>query len=249
LKIQTDDPVNHLVWYEENTYKWSPDSKRLAYVTYRYDGEGNYCSKINITDTTGNKTTLTEIHGLFHGIHWLNKQKIIIVNFDNEIRNYSIWILDVFGTGDPIKVSGDFTPEMPFEFNPRTDVIEIAVNPDGHRFAFIEKTGGDICLKVSDDSGNTEVLHESPSIGWKYDPVFYFSTINDLRWSRNGDKLAFMNHKLREGGPLNGEFCYYDGQLVVMDMITRIKKSFKATEAMENCAHLNPYIIMRIKGS
>lgn len=243
LKIHTEDTNNKLVWYDEGSFKWSVDSKRLAYVTHRYESDGNYYSKINIADTLGNKTILPEIPGLFHSIHWLNKQKIIIVNFDNEIRNYSIWILDVFGIGDPIKVSGDFMPEMPFEFNPRTDLVEIAVNPDGHRFAFVERAGADIYLKVSDDSGGTEVFYESPSIGWKYDPVFYFSTVNDLRWSRTGNKLAFINHKLREGDPLNGEFCHYDGQLVVVDMITRIKRSFKATEAMENCAHLNPYII------
>ncbi|MGA1840972.1 MAG: CARDB domain-containing protein [bacterium] len=243
LKIHTEDNDSTLGWDVKDFCKWSPDSKRPAYVTYRYDSDGNYYSKINIIDISGNKTTFPEISGLLHSIHWLNKQKIIIVNFANEIRNYSIRILDVFGTGDPIKVSGDFTPEMPIEFNPRTDLIEIAVNPVGNKFAFIERVGADIYLKVSDDSGSTEVLHQFPSIGWKYDPMFYFSTINDLRWSRNGDKLAFMNHKPREGDPVNKGVCHYDGQLVVVDVITKTKKSFKVTESRVNCAHSNPYVI------
>lgn len=211
-KTKIDSEDNKNLYY----FQWSPDSKKMAVAYYYWDEQKTYFKVINILD---NKEELLEIDGDLFGIEWLNTSKIFLIVAPTYGDNNSIWLIDISGDRPSTKIV-----EGPQGFR-----LQFAISPNHEKFAFTDKSGDIWSVKVCDDEGNSQVLHESPAVSE------WFESIRDLRWSHDGTKLAFIDDTYKETAE-----CYYEAFLIVIDVASMEKKAFKVSDAQDACGQV-PY--------
>ncbi|MGD9161216.1 MAG: CARDB domain-containing protein, partial [Desulfobacteraceae bacterium] len=199
---------------------WSPNGQRLAY--YSND-------MIYITDLTGEIVEICPISGELIKLDWIGNEKIFFSTLsggdDWNPPEENFRLVDASGGATPMNLASGLSPgwnyNPPNEFRP-----ELIKSPDGNSFAFIDNSGASWTVKVCDNNGDCEIVHESPRVGY----VDGYPSINDLRWSDEGSKLAFIDWAYEDLGS-----CYYNAYLVVFDRSTDQKSVSKVVTSAYGC--------------
>jgi len=214
------EPAN-MSGLDTKTIRWSPDNQHLAYVTSSSSGF-DVTSTIHLSDPLGNTTTLPQpIPEGPYRLEWLNTSTIIFITEGPYTGLREGWLLDIAGAGEPIQI----TEDMYFK-------VEMAVNPDGRRFAFLENNGSELAVKVCNDAGQCEILHEAAI----YPNV---TSLSDLTWSPDGGTLTFVDHVYEVES-----LCICDGYLFAVNMATQETAAFKVSEDADVCEMEESYHIL-----
>jgi len=226
-KMRIDSEYEHL-----RHAAWSPDSRKLAAVFWRYDYDLGQFSRIVVADTLGNERNIYEINGSVPYIDWISNQRLIIVEHPHNTWKDNIRLLDASGNGDHIRVPGD----LDLGGSSVEDLGALALNPVENTFAFIDTSGEAWSVKVCDDKGNWYVVHESAR------QYYWAGNIGDLRWSRDGTRLAFVDRTFKKV-----DRCHYEGHLVVIDPAAMEKKAFKVSDGEDVCETPQSYHIWTLQ--
>jgi hypothetical protein len=93
------------------------------------------------------------------------------------------------------------------------------VSPEKTRVAYLELSQGAISVKMADGQGNLETLYDVERAS-DNDP----QRVEDIRWSPDGTKIAFVDRTYERRDLCN---CLFYGYIIIIDSITKIKKAYK----------------------
>lgn len=171
--------------FQNYSPEWSPDDKRLVFVSNRATGSGRGIGDIFVMNANGSAQTRLTANGFDNGSPtWSPDGKQIAWTRYNNVYG-SIWVMNADGSGQRA-----VTPELPYLDHP-------VWSPDGSRIAFDCDADGDdwneITVVNPDGSGFKEI----------YDPG---GTLQDAwmgDWSLHGEVLVITQVK----------YVVYEGQL------------------------------------
>jgi len=194
-------------------YTWSSDGQKIAFVQY---DEGFNSAIASIVSLTGDRWDIYETTNRIATMEWLSGERVLIEEEFNSGRK-QIRILDTSGSGNHI--SADVN-----------NVRSLLISSDRRHYAVIDGMMDFVAdpwsVKLCDENGNCTVLHESSSatVEQMEHPV-----VDELRWSRNGDKIAFVDYGYTEANPGN-----FNAYVVVIDLRTMEKKAFSIEDTPDN---------------
>lgn len=182
---------------------WSQDSGAIAY-TVRIDGSFLDLRK---SDTTGNVITLATLDYLrFREILLVGSRSVVVSEngdagyYAARPERYSVRLYDVNRIGESVLLSDAAN--------------SFALSPDGKQLALVEYVGDKANVKRIDAGGNASLLYDAPLVMMREEG--YPGNIDGLTWSRDGNKIAFINRAYEEV-----DRCIYKPSVVTVDVAAR----------------------------
>jgi Tol biopolymer transport system component/flagellar hook assembly protein FlgD/fibronectin type 3 domain-containing protein len=205
--------------YYVDGIKWDNKSSSIAYA-YHVDDQVVRTLKLRVADLAGSvKEVFSEeiyIWGGAISFEWVSKDEITVSYHRDMEANFnrvkSQIIVDVSGSGSYFTLSDQATGIF-------------AVNPTGGSVVFVTRDDREF-IRLYDGSNNLKILHDA----WHYPGNNWQENITDLRWSRDGKKLAVYDAAYEEV-----QDCDYNGHLVVIDLGSGQKSAFKVSDRQGLC--------------
>ena len=163
---------------------WSPDGKRIAFVSKRDKKVKNFVPtfEIYVMDADGgNQQRLTENRQNDLSLSWSpNSERIAFaVDGKGNFENFEIYVMDADG-GNQQRLTENRQNDLSLSWSPNSERIAFAADGKGN-FENFE-------IYVMDaDGGNQQRLTENPAYDW------------NPSWSPDGERIAFMSK--RDGNP------------------------------------------------
>ena len=195
------------------TFRWSPDSQKMAYIVDTYDVDWNSLPKMRISDTSGNKKDILSMTGYGEDFEWLNNTVISYWGvIGSRMGMSAFWLLDTGEEGNHTKIC--------------ESCLGFLASPDNKHIALIELNfdNSTAYVKYSDDSGNATILYEESFV---IPPPYVAGiaiSIGNLTWSPDGNKLVFSYGKKIDDSHSERHF-------LVTDVTSGNKKDFTVNES------------------
>ena len=181
----TDIPVTNIAVDELSPPAWSPDGKRIAYVSIHFGGNWHpdfIHQEVSVMNSDGsNQARLTETPLMHHGV--MLRDKLLAwspdgprISYFRRDRETQIYVVNAGGAGQTRLTDNDANDYSP------------AWSPDGKRIAFAsDRDGGSEIYVMDSDGSNQTRLTANPRID--FDPT----------WSHDGRWIAFVSYHLGIG--------------------------------------------------
>jgi Tol biopolymer transport system component len=155
---------------------WSPDGEKIIYSSRIT--ENNYAIYLINIDGTGKERLTDDIASDIYPVISPDGSEIAYVS--DRDGNYSIWKMNVDGSGDPIKLTQLINSEYQYSIEP----LKINWSPDGSKIAYTSNLDGDFEIyTISSDGTNQQQLTNN--------------SYNDAypSWSPDGSQIVFVSDR------------------------------------------------------